>query len=45
MCYYNGKPPLPIADSICSLTRASPFGSLNLHKSNAAQWKAGWLTF
>ena len=27
MCYYNGVPPLPIADSICSLTRVTRLGT------------------
>ena len=40
MCYYNGKPPFPIAGSICSLTRVFQ-KALYLHKSNVAQWKAG----
>ncbi len=40
MCYYNGKPPFPIAGSICSLTRVFQM-ALYLHKSNVAQWEAG----
>ena len=27
MCYCNGIPPLPIADSICSLTRVTTTGA------------------
>lgn len=27
MCYCNGIPPLPIADSICLLTRATALGA------------------
>lgn len=42
MRYYNGLQPLPIADSICSLTRVTIL-ALYLHKSNAVQ-QEGWLT-